>query len=138
MYQTTEKRASGPKCPVTGKRIQGVRRLFLSSLNKLPLELWIFILIFFSFVFEYWVFCGVIFANFWLVGFGGLHILMLFWTWNFLNIVVKLDFAYVLLDFFVCNQSLNVGLQAAVVLVLFFILIKIMLDFRTGSHIISI
>lgn len=24
MYQTTKKRASGPKCPVTGKRIQGV------------------------------------------------------------------------------------------------------------------
>lgn len=28
MYQTTKKRASGPKCPVTGKRIQGVSRLF--------------------------------------------------------------------------------------------------------------
>lgn len=28
MYQTTKKRASGPKCPVTGKRIQGVCRLF--------------------------------------------------------------------------------------------------------------
>lgn len=24
MFQYTEKRASGPKCPVTGKRIQGV------------------------------------------------------------------------------------------------------------------
>jgi hypothetical protein len=24
VYQTTKKRASGPKCPVTGKRIQGV------------------------------------------------------------------------------------------------------------------
>lgn len=24
MFQTTKKRASGPKCPVTGKRIQGV------------------------------------------------------------------------------------------------------------------
>lgn len=28
MYQTTKKRASGPKCPVTGKRIQGVCQLF--------------------------------------------------------------------------------------------------------------
>ncbi|MBA0819369.1 hypothetical protein Gohar_028138 [Gossypium harknessii] len=26
VYQTTKKRASGPKCPVTGKRIQGVVR----------------------------------------------------------------------------------------------------------------
>lgn len=24
VYQSTKKRASGPKCPVTGKRIQGV------------------------------------------------------------------------------------------------------------------
>lgn len=24
MYQSTKKRANGPKCPVTGKRIQGV------------------------------------------------------------------------------------------------------------------
>ena len=29
VYQTTKKRASGPKCPVTGKRIQGVRFLLL-------------------------------------------------------------------------------------------------------------
>ena len=28
MYQTTKKRASGPKCPVTGKRIQGVCHFF--------------------------------------------------------------------------------------------------------------
>ncbi|CAI0401674.1 unnamed protein product [Linum tenue] len=27
VYQTTKKRASGPKCPVTGKRIQGRSRL---------------------------------------------------------------------------------------------------------------
>ncbi|CAN1321549.1 60S ribosomal protein L34 [Linum perenne] len=27
IYQTTKKRASGPKCPVTGKRIQGRSRL---------------------------------------------------------------------------------------------------------------
>jgi len=27
VYQTTKKRASGPKCPVTGKRIQGVSLL---------------------------------------------------------------------------------------------------------------
>ncbi|CAD5324445.1 unnamed protein product [Arabidopsis thaliana] len=26
-YQTTNKRASGPKCPVTGKRIQGIPHL---------------------------------------------------------------------------------------------------------------
>ncbi|KAG2322272.1 hypothetical protein Bca4012_027516 [Brassica carinata] len=26
-YQTTKKRASGPKCPVTGKRIQGIPHL---------------------------------------------------------------------------------------------------------------
>jgi len=30
VYQTTKKRASGPKCPVTGKRIQGVRMLVIS------------------------------------------------------------------------------------------------------------
>ncbi|KAI6690444.1 hypothetical protein NL676_027272 [Syzygium grande] len=29
VYQTTKKRASGPKCPVTGKRIQGERGLNL-------------------------------------------------------------------------------------------------------------
>ncbi|KAJ0763485.1 putative ribosomal protein L34Ae [Helianthus annuus] len=29
VYQTTKKRASGPKCPVTGKRIQGVRLLLI-------------------------------------------------------------------------------------------------------------
>ncbi|PWA38434.1 hypothetical protein CTI12_AA579790 [Artemisia annua] len=29
VYQTTKKRASGPKCPVTGKRIQGL--LFLNK-----------------------------------------------------------------------------------------------------------
>lgn len=29
MYQTTKKRASGPKCPVTGKRIQGVCMIFI-------------------------------------------------------------------------------------------------------------
>ncbi|XP_015067148.1 60S ribosomal protein L34-like isoform X2 [Solanum pennellii] len=34
IYQTTKKRASGPKCPVTGKRIQGV---FIQ--NKLRLNL---------------------------------------------------------------------------------------------------
>jgi len=28
IYQTTKKRASGPKCPVTGKRIQGVLFLY--------------------------------------------------------------------------------------------------------------
>ncbi|KAK9268333.1 hypothetical protein L1049_000603 [Liquidambar formosana] len=27
VYQTTKKRASGPKCPVTGKRIQGIPHL---------------------------------------------------------------------------------------------------------------
>ncbi|XP_010932825.1 large ribosomal subunit protein eL34 [Elaeis guineensis] len=27
VYQYTKKRASGPKCPVTGKRIQGIPRL---------------------------------------------------------------------------------------------------------------
>ncbi|KAG6746245.1 hypothetical protein POTOM_050776 [Populus tomentosa] len=27
IYQTTKKRASGPKCPVTGKRIQGIPHL---------------------------------------------------------------------------------------------------------------
>lgn len=32
MYQTTKKRASGPKCPVTGKRIQGVCFLLIDSL----------------------------------------------------------------------------------------------------------
>lgn len=31
VYQTTKKRASGPKCPVTGKRIQGVS--FLISIR---------------------------------------------------------------------------------------------------------
>lgn len=31
MYQTTKKRASGPKCPVTGKRIQGVCFLLIDS-----------------------------------------------------------------------------------------------------------
>jgi hypothetical protein len=31
VYQYTDKRASGPKCPVTGKKIQGVSRLFRSS-----------------------------------------------------------------------------------------------------------
>lgn len=29
MYQYTKKRASGPKCPVTGKKIQGVSDHFL-------------------------------------------------------------------------------------------------------------
>lgn len=33
MYQSTKKRASGPKCPVTGKRIQGVIVPFFSFLN---------------------------------------------------------------------------------------------------------
>jgi len=28
VYQSTKKRASGPKCPVTGKRIQGVCNIF--------------------------------------------------------------------------------------------------------------
>ncbi|KAH9797641.1 60S ribosomal protein L34-1 [Citrus sinensis] len=27
LYQRTKKRASGPKCPVTGKRIQGIPHL---------------------------------------------------------------------------------------------------------------
>lgn len=31
VYQTTKKRASGPKCPVTGKRIQGVCLIFRIS-----------------------------------------------------------------------------------------------------------
>ncbi|XP_022862764.1 60S ribosomal protein L34-like [Olea europaea var. sylvestris] len=30
VYQSTKKRASGPKCPVTGKRIQGVRSFYIS------------------------------------------------------------------------------------------------------------
>jgi hypothetical protein len=30
VYQYTDKRASGPKCPVTGKKIQGVSGLFSS------------------------------------------------------------------------------------------------------------
>lgn len=30
VYQSTKKRASGPKCPVTGKRIQGVCNIFFS------------------------------------------------------------------------------------------------------------
>ena len=29
MYQTTKKRANGPKCPVTGKRIQGVCSIYI-------------------------------------------------------------------------------------------------------------
>ena len=33
VYQSTKKRASGPKCPVTGKRIQGVCFSFSSFLN---------------------------------------------------------------------------------------------------------
>lgn len=37
VYQTTKKRASGPKCPVTGKRIQGV---------------WIYMMLFFIFFLE--------------------------------------------------------------------------------------
>lgn len=36
IYQTTKKRASGPKCPVTGKRIQGVRLwLFFACYNMI-------------------------------------------------------------------------------------------------------
>ena len=30
MYQTTKKRAGGPKCPVTGKRIQGVCSIYIA------------------------------------------------------------------------------------------------------------
>jgi hypothetical protein len=32
VYQYTKKRASGPKCPVTGKKIQGVCAAYLSVL----------------------------------------------------------------------------------------------------------
>ncbi|KAK6133668.1 hypothetical protein DH2020_032578 [Rehmannia glutinosa] len=39
VYQTTKKRASGPKCPVTGKRIQGffcmIIRAFLVEEQKI-------------------------------------------------------------------------------------------------------
>uniref|UniRef100_A0A9I9DEG6 60S ribosomal protein L34 n=1 Tax=Cucumis melo TaxID=3656 RepID=A0A9I9DEG6_CUCME len=35
VYQTTKKRASGPKCPVTGKRIQGESRLAAVPLASL-------------------------------------------------------------------------------------------------------
>ena len=38
-YQTTKKRASGPKCPVTGKRIQGVSILQIHILSDLSLKL---------------------------------------------------------------------------------------------------
>ena len=37
VYQTTKKRASGPKCPVTGKRIQGVCLRSLFSVHFYPL-----------------------------------------------------------------------------------------------------
>jgi len=38
VYQSTKKRASGPKCPVTGKRIQGVCNIFFSYLRILFLK----------------------------------------------------------------------------------------------------
>ncbi|KAL2897727.1 60S ribosomal protein L34-1, partial [Bienertia sinuspersici] len=34
VYQTTKKRASGPKCPVIGKRIQGIPNLGLLSTRE--------------------------------------------------------------------------------------------------------
>ncbi|XWS23193.1 hypothetical protein CRYUN_Cryun29cG0100100 [Craigia yunnanensis] len=34
VYQTTKKRASGPKCPVTGKRIQGIPHLRPSEYKR--------------------------------------------------------------------------------------------------------
>ncbi|AQK50757.1 60S ribosomal protein L34-3 [Zea mays] len=34
VYQYTKKRASGPKCPVTGKKIQGVCAAHLSILSS--------------------------------------------------------------------------------------------------------
>ncbi|KAG6747279.1 hypothetical protein POTOM_049675 [Populus tomentosa] len=33
IYQTTKKRASGPKCPVTGKRIQGIESAVITTLD---------------------------------------------------------------------------------------------------------
>lgn len=33
VYQYSKKRASGPKCPVTGKRIQGVCYAFIYYVN---------------------------------------------------------------------------------------------------------
>lgn len=38
MYQTTKKRASGPKCPVTGKRIQGVCSVYYFLPFHIPFE----------------------------------------------------------------------------------------------------
>ncbi|PPS19930.1 hypothetical protein GOBAR_AA00644 [Gossypium barbadense] len=40
VYQTTKKRASGPKCPVTGKRIQGMKlEIFLMYLVLLNVQI---------------------------------------------------------------------------------------------------
>jgi hypothetical protein len=39
VYQYTDKRASGPKCPVTGKKIQGVSGLFSSFLKDVGLRM---------------------------------------------------------------------------------------------------
>ena len=41
VYQTTKNRASGPKCPVTGKRIQGVW-FFLFCLFGISVSVWNF------------------------------------------------------------------------------------------------
>lgn len=85
VYQTTKKRASGPKCPVTGKRIQGVRILlflfFLFSSNKLlqscRIRFWqlfwfrvivLGILLFYRLDHCPYVLCTTLFYKFWLVG----------------------------------------------------------------------
>lgn len=40
VYQGTKKRASGPKCPVTGKRIQGVCNTRLSYARTKKMNIW--------------------------------------------------------------------------------------------------
>ncbi|MBA0815341.1 hypothetical protein Gohar_021098, partial [Gossypium harknessii] len=40
VYQTTKKRASGPKCPVTGKRIQGVCFPHLQMFHGIPIGIY--------------------------------------------------------------------------------------------------
>lgn len=50
MYQTTKKRASGPKCPVTGKRIQGVCICLISIRNVVFVSYVSFVSVVFSWV----------------------------------------------------------------------------------------
>jgi hypothetical protein len=56
VYQTTKKRASGPKCPVTGKRIQGVCIFLFFRFEMCFFFVCVILHVFYTFVTLIWYF----------------------------------------------------------------------------------